>query len=180
EVNLREKNQLLGGARALLFPIHWEEPFGLVMIEAMACGAPVLAFPRGAVPEVVVHGVSGWVCRDQDEMSRRAAGPLPSPAQCRNHVIAHFGTAAMVQRYVSLYTECLHSSSVPARRQQALLPERLPLASLGLMGDELSPQELRAVDYCPPQPRTARSGEPRRVNNLTLIDGKTFLATALA
>jgi len=130
EVNLREKNQLLGGARALLFPIHWEEPFGLVMIEAMACGAPVLAFPRGAVPEVVVHGVSGWICRDQDEMSRRAAGQLPSPAQCRNHAIAHFGTATMVQRYVSLYAECLHtSSSVPARHQQALLPERLPLAS---------------------------------------------------
>jgi glycosyltransferase involved in cell wall biosynthesis len=61
EIAESEKSDFLGGALALLFPISWPEPFGLVMIEAMACGTPVIAFPRGAVPEVVNHGVTGFV-----------------------------------------------------------------------------------------------------------------------
>ena len=63
-----EKRELLGRASALLFPIQWEEPFGLVMIEAMACGTPVLATRRGSVPEVVDEGVTGFVCDDVDGM----------------------------------------------------------------------------------------------------------------
>jgi glycosyltransferase involved in cell wall biosynthesis len=61
EIAEGEKSEFLGGASALLFPISWPEPFGLVMIEAMACGTPVIAFPRGSVPEVVNHGVTGFV-----------------------------------------------------------------------------------------------------------------------
>jgi hypothetical protein len=61
EIGESEKSEFLGGASALLFPISWPEPFGLVMIEAMACGTPVIAFPRGSVPEVVNHGVTGFV-----------------------------------------------------------------------------------------------------------------------
>src|SRR5213075_436347 len=71
EADRTVKNELLSRARALLFPIQWEEPFGLVMIEAMACGTPVLAFAGGSVEEVVVDGVNGWICRDVDEMARR-------------------------------------------------------------------------------------------------------------
>src|SRR6185437_3770303 len=74
EADRNLKNRLLSRARALLFPIQWEEPFGLVMIEAMACGTPVLAFPGGSVVEVVADGVSGWICRDVEEMAERAAG----------------------------------------------------------------------------------------------------------
>jgi glycosyltransferase involved in cell wall biosynthesis len=61
EVGLREKNKLLGGAKALLFPTIWEEPFGLVMIEAMACGTPVISFNRGAVSEVIKNGITGFI-----------------------------------------------------------------------------------------------------------------------
>jgi len=129
EVNLKEKNQLLGGARAMLFPIEWEEPFGLVMIEAMACGAPVLAFGRGSVPEVVEDGISGWICRHPAEMAERAGGPLPAAAECRNHVAAHFSTQDMVRHYLDLYAGCLESAPEDVRPRHSLAPERLPLAS---------------------------------------------------
>ena len=71
EIGGAQKRELLAGAKAVLFPIAWEEPFGLVMIEAMLSGTPVLAFARGSVPEVVEDGVTGWVCRDVDEMAAR-------------------------------------------------------------------------------------------------------------
>ena len=71
EISESEKAEFLGGAHALLFPIDWPEPFGLVMIEAMACGTPVIAFKRGSVPEVIENGVSGFVV--EDEISAVAA-----------------------------------------------------------------------------------------------------------
>ena len=67
EIGEGEKSEFLGGALALLFPISWPKPFGLVMIEAMACGTPVIAFPRGAVPEVVKHGVTGFIVKTVEE-----------------------------------------------------------------------------------------------------------------
>jgi len=67
EVNDKTKEQFLNGAAALLFPIDWPEPFGLVMIEAMACGTPVVAFRSGSVPEVIDHGVTGFIVEDEDE-----------------------------------------------------------------------------------------------------------------
>ena len=67
EINEREKAKFLGEAAALLFPIVWPEPFGIVMIEAMACGTPVIAFPAGSAPEVIDDGVSGWLVRDVAE-----------------------------------------------------------------------------------------------------------------
>jgi glycosyltransferase involved in cell wall biosynthesis len=97
------KNDLLSGARALLFPIAWEEPFGLVMIEALACGTPVLAFEGGAVAEIVRNGVTGWMCRDVAEMAARAAAPDISPESCRAWVSTHFSRGPMVDRYVEVY-----------------------------------------------------------------------------
>lgn len=105
EVDLRAKNELLAGARALLFPIHWEEPFGLVMIEAMACGVPVLAFARGAAPEVVANGVSGWLCADVAEIARRALAPGVSAASCRAYVERRFTARRMVEQYLSVYQQ---------------------------------------------------------------------------
>ncbi len=67
EVDDRLKEQFLAGATALLFPIDWPEPFGLVLIEAMACGTPVVAFRRGSVPEIVEHGVSGFIVENEAE-----------------------------------------------------------------------------------------------------------------
>ncbi|MGI5246692.1 glycosyltransferase [Dactylosporangium sp. CA-139066] len=90
----------LAGASALLMPIRWQEPFGLVMIEAMAHGVPVIGFGRGAVPEVVAHGVSGYVVNSTDEMCRavRALDQL-SAEGCRRHVRERFSVHQMVDGY---------------------------------------------------------------------------------
>jgi glycosyltransferase involved in cell wall biosynthesis len=103
EANAEQKNRLLSGARALLFPIQWEEPFGLVMIEAMACGTPVLAFAGGAVEEIVQNGVNGWVCRDVSELAERAATRLPDAASCRDSVARQFSLDQMVDAYLAIY-----------------------------------------------------------------------------
>ena len=68
EVDGPQKDEFLRTSAALLFPIRWPEPFGLVMVEAMACGTPVIAFRQGSVPEIVEHGVTGFICDDEDDM----------------------------------------------------------------------------------------------------------------
>ena len=105
EVNLAGKNELLGKARALLFPIQWDEPFGLVMIEAMACGTPVLALPGGSVPEIVRDGVSGFVCRSAQEMAHHIKTLDLAPQQVRAYVEEHFSIERMVRDYIELYQQ---------------------------------------------------------------------------
>jgi glycosyltransferase involved in cell wall biosynthesis len=106
------KNDLLANSMALLFPIQWEEPFGLVMIEAMACGTPVLAFPGGAVAEVVKNGVSGWICRDIDEIAIRACDPAIDPGSCRDHAAGLFSVERMATDYERLYSTLCWGSDV--------------------------------------------------------------------
>jgi len=103
EVDHQRKNQLLSRARALLFPIQWEEPFGLVMIEAMACGTPVLAMPGGAVAEIVRDGVNGRICADVEQLAARLQASLPASRTCRDFVTQHFSVDRMVDRYLDLY-----------------------------------------------------------------------------
>jgi glycosyltransferase involved in cell wall biosynthesis len=103
EVDLAAKNDLLGGALALLFPIEWHEPFGLVMIESMACGAPVLAFPGGSVEEIVKDGVSGFVCKNVAEMASIAGTLSLDPAGVRAYAEKRFSVERMVEQYVELY-----------------------------------------------------------------------------
>ena len=110
EADLELKNQLLSRARALLFPIQWEEPFGLIMIEAMACGTPVLALPGGAVEEVVRDGVNGWMCRDIDEMGERISSLRISPSVCRRYVETNFSVATMADRYLAVYDHAVRDS----------------------------------------------------------------------
>jgi glycosyltransferase involved in cell wall biosynthesis len=105
EANAAQKNLLLSRARALLFPIQWEEPFGLVMIEAMACGTPVLAFAGGAVAEIVQNGVNGWICSDVQEMAQRIAGQLPTSTTCRDSVGRRFSVDQMVEGYLAIYEQ---------------------------------------------------------------------------
>lgn len=107
-VNDAQKNELLGRAAAFLMPILWEEPFGIVMAEALACGTPVLGLRRGSVPEVVTHGVTGFV-EDSVEGLVRAAGRLGDidRAACRARAEREFSDSAIVGAYIALYREML-------------------------------------------------------------------------
>jgi glycosyltransferase involved in cell wall biosynthesis len=116
------KRELLAGAAALVFPIQWDEPFGMVMIEAMACGTPVVALRRGAVPEVVVDGVTGVVCDDPSELPAAiTAARKLSATECRAHVENCFDAATMVAGYESVYREVLQPR-LPVRRTDVLVP----------------------------------------------------------
>jgi len=109
EVNEQEKAEFLGRASALLFPIDWPEPFGLVMIEAMACGTPVIAFRQGSVPEVIDHRVSGIIVDTVDEAV--AAVPLAlsmSRARVRQCFETRFSVERMAADYLDVYDRLLH------------------------------------------------------------------------
>jgi glycosyltransferase involved in cell wall biosynthesis len=99
-----EKARILAGGKATLFPIRWEEPFGLVMIESMACGTPVVASPRGAALEIVEEGVSGLFAGDVDAMVE-ALGRIDEidPAACRRHVEKHFSAKSMIDGYLDVF-----------------------------------------------------------------------------
>lgn len=101
--DLDTKNELLGNSMAMLFPIQWNEPFGLVMVEAMACGTPVLAMPGGSVPEIVQPGVSGYICRSVVEMAKRARDLNLSPVVVRKYVEEKFSTSRMARAYLQVY-----------------------------------------------------------------------------
>lgn len=104
EVDLRGKVKLLSGAKALLSPISWEEPFGLTNIEAMACGSPVIGMKRGALPEIIKHGKTGFLCKTVDEMVQRVADlDTIEREDCRKHVEKHFTATRMAQDYLALY-----------------------------------------------------------------------------
>jgi glycosyltransferase involved in cell wall biosynthesis len=113
EIGDPEKSAFLGGARALLFPIDWPEPFGLVMLEAMACGTPVIARPCGSVPEVVRPGVSGFIAEsvpDLVEAVRRI--DTLDRARCRRYFERRFSVARMVDDYEALYRRaCAHAAA---------------------------------------------------------------------
>ncbi len=104
ELHTAEKMELLKGATALLNPIQWAEPFGLVMIEAMACGTPVVSTPCGSVPEIVTDGLTGFICDNNDSMvvAVQAAATLDRSA-CRREVETTFSVQRMVADHVELY-----------------------------------------------------------------------------
>jgi glycosyltransferase involved in cell wall biosynthesis len=108
EADARLKDDLYPRARCLLLPIQWEEPFGLVMVEAMACGTPVVALGRGSVPEIVLDGVTGFV-RDREEDLPEALRHLDAidPQACRDHVRRNFDNEVMVGRYEAVYRSVL-------------------------------------------------------------------------
>jgi glycosyltransferase involved in cell wall biosynthesis len=106
EINERQKAQFLGDARALLFPIDWPEPFGLVMIESMACGTPVVAFSGGSVPEVVDHGTNGFIVHDIEEAvdAVRRIGEIDRKT-VRQTFERRFTARRMAEDYIRIYRE---------------------------------------------------------------------------
>jgi glycosyltransferase involved in cell wall biosynthesis len=130
EVDERQKQHLLRDALALLFPIDWPEPFGLVMIEALACGTPVIARRRGSVPEVLRNGVTGILCETDDEMvaAVRQVTRL-SRAACRQEFEQHFTDNHMALRYVEVYHRCLTGSTERVLYLRKPEPERVVVVS---------------------------------------------------
>jgi glycosyltransferase involved in cell wall biosynthesis len=139
EVGEGEKDEFLGNAYALLFPINWPEPFGLVMIEAMACGTPVIAYQRGAVPEVLQHGSTGFIVNDLEEAVRAIEHvSMIDRGLCRQVFEARFSASRMARDYVSIYQHILeekqmrkdnryHLSTEPELPNTFVVPD--PLAS---------------------------------------------------
>jgi glycosyltransferase involved in cell wall biosynthesis len=116
EIGECDKTDFLGNARALLFPIDWPEPFGLVVIESMACGTPVIAFARGSVPEILEEGVTGFIVNDLDEAVRavRRLGELDR-REIRRRFEQRFSASRMANDYVEVYQQ-LARNSVPRLR----------------------------------------------------------------
>jgi len=112
EVGGREKDEFLGNAHALLFPIDWPEPFGLVMIEAMACGTPVIGWRKGAVPEVITEGVTGFIVNSIEE-AVQAAGRVSSLSRrdCRKMFEERFDATRMARDYVEAYQRLAHAGA---------------------------------------------------------------------
>lgn len=121
----KRKNALLSQAYGFLNPIQWEEPFGMVMIEAMALGCPVISFSRGAAPELIVDGQTGFLVNDVDEMVRA----IPRLEElnrkaCRQHVEEHFSSRIMAEKYVEVYQKVIaHSKEEKQEEMAAKLQE---------------------------------------------------------
>ncbi|MDQ3974177.1 MAG: glycosyltransferase family 4 protein [Actinomycetota bacterium] len=112
QVDEDHKLELLAGARALINPIRWSEPFGLVMVEALACGTPVLAFKEGAATEIVTHGVTGFLCDDEDDMAARVDQlHRVDRRTCRAAVEDYFSARRMVAEHVEFYEQVLRTSA---------------------------------------------------------------------
>ncbi|MEB3337910.1 MAG: glycosyltransferase family 4 protein [Leptolyngbyaceae bacterium] len=108
EANPSQKSALMGGAVATLFPITWREPFGLVMIESMMVGTPVIAMALGSTPEIIEHGKTGFLCHSLEEcITAIDQVPQLNRFACREHVLAHFSVQQMVNGYEAVYKQIL-------------------------------------------------------------------------
>lgn len=120
EADATEKKGLLAGARCLLSPLQWEEPFGLVLIEALACGTPVVALRRGSVPEIVVDGVTGFIRDHPNELPEAVLRTETiDPLVCRRHVERHFTVEHMVSGYEGVYSRVLAHQPSDDKRARA-------------------------------------------------------------
>ena len=122
EIAASEKQDFLGNAAALLFPIEWPEPFGIVLIEAMACGTPVIAHPFGSVPEIIPDGVCGFLVRDVDEAvgAVRRLGEIDR-RECRSHFELNFTDERMARDYVKIYHQLIHPKSASMTVEEGAL-----------------------------------------------------------
>jgi len=111
EVTDKEKERLLGQAAALLFPIDWPEPFGMVMVEAMACGTPVIAYGLGSVPEIIEHGCNGFIVSSIEEAVTALDNiSLIDRNTCRQRFLERFEATRMAEDYLQIYTQLIHEN----------------------------------------------------------------------
>jgi glycosyltransferase involved in cell wall biosynthesis len=113
EIGEGEKSAFLGEAAALIFPIDWPEPFGMVMVEALACGTPVVAYRRGSVPEVLTHGVDGWVVDSFEEAIEATATTTIDRRRCRESFEKRFSVRRMAEDYVEVYKQVMEGVEPP-------------------------------------------------------------------
>jgi glycosyltransferase involved in cell wall biosynthesis len=126
EIGDHEKEAFYGGATALLFPIDWPEPFGLVVIEAMANGTPVIAFRRGAMPEIIDDGVTGFIVDSNDEAVAAVSWATALDRRAiRRRFEERFLAERMAHDYLELYNELLHAvaASADLAPNRARLPD---------------------------------------------------------
>lgn len=128
EADGRMKRELYEKAYCLLLPLNWEEPFGLVIAEAMACGTPVVAFQRGAAAEIIVDGETGYLVNDVDEMVEavRKVDHI-DPRRCRHHVETHFSPARMAEGYLRVYQQIIRLASTKPALTAVATSSPLPL-----------------------------------------------------
>lgn len=131
EVSDAEKNDFVGNAAALICPYDWPEPFGLVLIEALACGTPVLAYRRGSIPEIIEDGVTGFVCESLPEMAEAVARiPLIDRARCRAAFETRFTADRMARDYVALYERIIEARAVRTAPRTPVIDFRSSRADL--------------------------------------------------
>jgi glycosyltransferase involved in cell wall biosynthesis len=130
EVGGRDKDEFLGNAYALVFPIDWPEPFGLVMIEALACGTPVIAWRRGSVPEIITDGATGFVVDSIDD-AVEAVGRVEwlDRRECRKVFEERFNSARMAQDYLQVYRRLAHSAGQQANGMSGVFTRQRPRAA---------------------------------------------------
>jgi glycosyltransferase involved in cell wall biosynthesis len=143
EVSGEEKDELIGRANAVVFPSPWEEPFGLVLVEAAARGTPVVALARGSAPEVIRDGVTGILCADEEEMARSIPRAMSlDPADCRAHAMSLFDRDLIARQYLAIYEKILSG------RQRRKSPSKAPSKSAVQVpnGPDLDQDALDLVD----------------------------------
>jgi glycosyltransferase involved in cell wall biosynthesis len=122
EIGHAEKGEFLGNASALLFPIDWPEPFGLVTIEAMACGTPVIAYPRGSVPEIIQDGINGFLVKTVQEAVRAVRNiEQIDRLECRRHFEDNFTDERMAAKYLDIYKQLIGRGSSPIALEEGVL-----------------------------------------------------------
>lgn len=134
--DLKLKNQMLGGAKGFLNPINWLEPFGMVMLESMAAGTPVISYSLGAAPELIVHGKTGFLVTSRKQMVNSVAKlKLLKRRDCREHVVQHFTPDIAARKHIAVYQKIISatrpgvrpSQAAPKLRQTKYTPSLAPL-----------------------------------------------------
>jgi glycosyltransferase involved in cell wall biosynthesis len=141
----REKRILLSNARCLLFPVQWEEPFGMVMIEAMACGTPVVALRGGSVPEIVVDGVTGIICDTPAQLPAAIERVARfEPSACRAHVASRFSATALARGYAEAYRAAIATMRrTTLRRANTKLRANAPFTNGSVNGGSITSTSLK-------------------------------------